>query len=737
MKKILIAAACLAILLLPSLSLGETAVYDPIWTAPSCTSGVSPCVVPTSLINGRDNMDGGAEPNSPNTLSTSPCADGADGTYHSEESVDAVTITDLSGPDFMPGDTIRVDATVWGYGGAGADSLYVYLADNPLSPAWNYQGAAACQANGQQVLSVSFKLETTAPMQAIRTAFDWDWGGLPVSCYAGYVTDWDDVVIVINSPDADGDGMPDFYEQSHACLNPAVADGDLDPDGDGMSSLQEYLYSEALDPCDHDNDGDGLPDGWEVQYPTCGLDPLLDNDAEIIKIGPDLRVSSGGSGSYYPSLAWTGSEYGVSWDDNRDGNYEIYFARISAAGAKIGPDHRVTSYSHGGYNPSLSWTGSEYGVSWQDYRDGSPEIYFARISAAGTKLGSDLRVTSEGDEIGIPHLSWTGSEFGVSWDDRRDLNYDIMFARISAAGAKIGADSQVTSSDREFGITFLIWTGSEYGVSWENGYGEIFFAQISAAGAKIGSELRVTYNADNSVLPSLSWTGSEYGVSWWDDRDGNFEIYFARISAAGAKIGSDLRVTSDCTNKYFLFFPSLSWIGSEYGLGWFDDHDGNNEIFFARISADGAMTGPEFRVTSDGASSKYPSLFWTGSEYGVSWQDGREGTNKIYFARIRLGQDYDGDGLPNTEEYSAGTNPCNPDTDGDGMKDGYEVARGRNPLVKDAPPRHGGGHGGCMIASPGPGQTVCRASAVLLALPVLFFILIRTPIRHRQRTPRS
>jgi len=48
-----------------------------------------------------------------------------------------------------------------------------------------------------------------------------------------------------------------------------------------------------------------------------------------------------------------------------------------------------------------------------------------------------------------------------------------------------------------------------------------------------------------SEWPSLSWTGSEFGVSWYDDRDGNEEIYFARVSSAGAKIGSDLRVTND------------------------------------------------------------------------------------------------------------------------------------------------------------------------------------------------
>jgi predicted 3-demethylubiquinone-9 3-methyltransferase (glyoxalase superfamily) len=118
--------------------------------------------------------------------------------------------------------------------------------------------------------------------------------------------------------------------------------------------------------------------------------------------------------------------------DNRDGNYEIYFARISSDGAtKLGSDLRLTSDASASESPSLAWTGSEFGVSWADDRDGNYEIYFARVSSFGAKLGSDLRVTSNGSFSYFPSLAWTGSEFGVSWHDSRDGNYEIYFARIA------------------------------------------------------------------------------------------------------------------------------------------------------------------------------------------------------------------------------------------------------------------------------------------------------------------
>ncbi|HUT51877.1 MAG TPA: MopE-related protein [bacterium] len=425
-----------------------------------------------------------------------------------------------------------------------------------------------------------------------------------------------------------------------------------------------------------DNDSDGY-------YSTAGCDTLVDCDDNNINVRPgaseecdgidnqcpgdvgygtvdeecptplgtNVRITFDASGSWDPSLIWTSSQYGVSWTDYRDGNAEIYFARISSAGAKLGSDVRITSDASDSLYPFLVWTGSQYGVSWEDYRDGNAEIYFARVSEAGTKLGSDIRITSDASDSWSPSLVWTGSQYGVSWQDFRndgdglcdsgsgtmDCNYEIYFARISSAGAKLGSDVRITSNADISEFPSLVWTLSEYGVSWDASpdgfFGDIYFARISSAGAKIGSDVRITSSANGSGGPSLVWTGSQYGVSWEDPGDNNYEIYFARISSAGAKLGSDVQITS-ATNASR--FPSLVWTTSEYGVSWDDYRDLNNEIYFARISSSGSKLGSDIRITSDASYSEIPSLVWTGSEHGVSWLDSRDGNIEIYFARIGL-----------------------------------------------------------------------------------------------------
>lgn len=82
-----------------------------------------------------------------------------------------------------------------------------------------------------------------------------------------------------NSNDTDGDLLLDDWEYNSG-TDPLIPDADADPDGDGLTNIEEFLND--TDPRDSDSDNDGMDDGWEIEY---GLNPLvkdnhLDKDSD-------------------------------------------------------------------------------------------------------------------------------------------------------------------------------------------------------------------------------------------------------------------------------------------------------------------------------------------------------------------------------------------------------------------------------------------------------------------------
>ncbi len=144
------------------------------------------------------------------------------------------------------------------------------------------------------------------------------------------------------------------------------------------------------------------------------------------------------------------------------------------------------------------------------------------------------------------------------------------------------------------------------------------------------ADIRVTSVLGLTWDPDLAWTGSGFGVLFYDQRNGNQDVFFATVSADGSTVGSDVMVSTDTTA--FSMEGTLAWSGSEFLACFNDDRSGEKEILCRRVGADGAPAGAEIVVTSTGARSEYPDLAWTGSEYMVAFEEDSAGA----YTQVRI-----------------------------------------------------------------------------------------------------
>lgn len=170
----------------PTGSTINTATFDATLKAPKCATVAGGCDAGT-LLNGRAAL--GPEVNKPNTINAT-CADGTSGTYHSDESIDGLTVTTNSGGNLAAGQAVTVQAKVYAYS-TSSDTLDLYYAANANSPTWTLIGSYHPSGTGSTTISATYTLPTGS-LQAIRANFRYQ--GSASSCSTGAYDDHDDLI---------------------------------------------------------------------------------------------------------------------------------------------------------------------------------------------------------------------------------------------------------------------------------------------------------------------------------------------------------------------------------------------------------------------------------------------------------------------------------------------------------------------------------------------------------------
>lgn len=142
-----------------------------------------------------------------------------------------------------------------------------------------------------------------------------------------------------------------------------------------------------------------------------------------------VRLTNTPGKSRHPSIVASGTNVYMVWQDDRDGNDEIYYKRSTDGGSTWGPDNRLTNAVYASMHPSVVVSGTNVHVVWQDNRDGNDEIYYKYSTNQGSTWSADTRLTNDIHWSIFPSISVADTMVHVVWTDDRDGNPEIYYKR--------------------------------------------------------------------------------------------------------------------------------------------------------------------------------------------------------------------------------------------------------------------------------------------------------------------
>lgn len=411
------------------------------------------------------------------------------------------------------------------------------------------------------------------------------------------------------------------------------------------------------------DDRDGTPDIWFNRSLDLGVQWMPS----------DVKINRGFENNVWdPAIGCNNDGVFVAWEDDRDGelqNHQIYFSRSLDQGDTWSVDDLLLELDPDGLSfsqgPQVAVDGSNVHVVWYDNINGAYDIYMATSENDGETWGDPVRVDSDepaGSAFsGAPQVvAVNQKDVYVVWEDTRDGNSDIYFARSDNSGSSFKSDKRLDGGDdngannsfapkldADGDNVFVVWHDTR------NGEGRDVFFNFSSDNGKNWSNTAQRMDSDqpaffNSTFPVVSLIGDTAHVAWQDNRFDGYDIFYRLYNGfdpQGEEVRVDLGDNEGFTNSTT---PIIADNGTDVAITWQDQRgdaesdSGYNDLYYNLTTGGFEFNEPDLRIDSmePGQSFKVDvNTHIHGQKLFTVWTDGRLGTSDIFFSSLTLGEE--------------------------------------------------------------------------------------------------
>jgi chitodextrinase len=361
----------------------------------------------------------------------------------------------------------------------------------------------------------------------------------------------------------------------------------------------------------------------------------------------DKRITITTADSEEPAIAVSGNYVHMVWQDYRDGNWEIYYMRSANNGYYFLTKVRLSNDVSESQNPAIAAQGDNVHVVWQDNRDGNWEIYYIRSTDKGSSWESVKSITSDNNLNSVnPSIAVTGKFVSVVWEEHTSLfQSHIYFKRSIDFGASwptsvTDLDNNVNLSTKPSIDTFwksnvllshVVWQeiniyNDEVSIYYKRGYRITFQIQGWY------DTIKLVNDTTPRGLPAIDVNKSKAHVHvvWTDYRNGNWDIFYNHSLDNGVTWDTDKRLSIQSTKSTF---PAIAVNGTDVHVVWVQNIDGIGEIYYKNSYDKGNSWERGLTLTDSGFDAGPPAIAKNGDYIHIVWHENRGDNNEIYYRR--------------------------------------------------------------------------------------------------------
>lgn len=407
------------------------------------------------------------------------------------------------------------------------------------------------------------------------------------------------------------------------------------------------------------------------------------------------RALTASHAAAHAAVAATGDAVHVSWGDTRSGVAEMYTRASGDQGMTWSAERRLSPPGYASWVPTIEADGERVVAAWVDTRDGNEEEYLRRSTDGGASWEPLLRLTRDDRNSWAPSVAVAGEAVHVAWFDQRDAPWSpfdaetmldeamrLLGLEVAVPPAGVLVPHPLEAARRRTAEKARLVEAAAPGWIARGGDAarlQAILAELQALGERGASYLEKERKIDEAMrLLQLGYEAGPvddlpqvyYGEALrirmedkllqvrsaapgWAAAGGDpahlerllaemgrrlqlatseWEIYYRRSRDGGATFEPGRRLTfaPGLSQR-----PSLAAKGDHLHLAWFDQRDGDVEVYLKRSEDGGDTWGTDLRLTTAAGVSQFPSIAVADGAVHVVWVDDRGGRQEVMYTRSR------------------------------------------------------------------------------------------------------